>query len=744
MKKSHLVKGLCVALAGMMIFSLGGCKKKSNSVAAEAKKNAKDAVFHKDKEFSPDFTATNGKTKGDKFILMRTDGGTFQYAIGGMDGSLSASVNVSLTSENCYVSSQCVDLGPDGSVYFIDNLSDYQNNEFSNSLVHISADGKELARTDLGEATVFGMVCMNDGSVVVRYESELQIYDADCNKKKSIPNTNASQNWSDIVVNGNDLLLFMTGGENGISVHKVDIANGTIGASIPYSPKQGTVTSGDGYDFYLISTGNGVSGVNLSQNSITDVFNFMDSDLQDTDSLTVRMFDAEHALVLTDSTVENPYVAVFKKVPPSEIPDKEYLTLGGFYISSDTKKIISKFNSENSKYKIRVIDYSEYNTADNNYEGGNKVFQGDAATGNIPDIIMTDSLPNVEAYINKNMFTDLTPLMEKAGLNKSDYLENIIAAGSKDDKLYILVPFYYIQGFVMKKEYVNANNSISIDDYMQLEKKFNIAGKSMYYLPKSSIIEYALSYNTSDYLDVKTGKCNFNSDDFKKVLTLANEFPNDADLEKTFAGTEYLGAFARDEMLITPLGMGSFRETYRQEQNVFGEEAAFIGFPNADGDSKPVIAPSIAVAISSKSSNKEGAFEFVKMLLSEDFQTEIDNGVSGNKGLPVLKTAFEAMGETAKEPFARKNESGEWEPVDPEFNVYEIGGKQFTYKEITQEHLDYLKGVAKSATELRFKEAKILNLINEEAAAYFAGQKSVDDVTNIIQSRVSIYVKENQ
>ena len=35
---------------------------------------------------------------------------------------------------------------------------------------------------------------------------------------------------------------------------------------------------------------------------------------------------------------------------------------------------------------------------------------------------------------------------------------------------------------------------------------------------------------------------------------------------------------------------------------------------------------------SAKCSDKEGAFEFVKMLLSEDLQNQIDNGYAGSRG----------------------------------------------------------------------------------------------------------------
>lgn len=37
----------------------------------------------------------------------------------------------------------------------------------------------------------------------------------------------------------------------------------------------------------------------------------------------------------------------------------------------------------------------------------------------------------------------------------------------------------------------------------------------------------------------------------------------------------------------------------------------------------------------------------------------------------------------------------------------------------------------------------LLKIVKEEAAAYFNGQKSVEDVAIIIQSRMSIYISEN-
>jgi hypothetical protein len=36
-----------------------------------------------------------------------------------------------------------------------------------------------------------------------------------------------------------------------------------------------------------------------------------------------------------------------------------------------------------------------------------------------------------------------------------------------------------------------------------------------------------------------------------------------------------------------------------------------------------------------------------------------------------------------------------------------------------------------------------MNIITEETESYFAGQKSVDDVAGVIQSRIQLYINEN-
>ena len=51
----------------------------------------------------------------------------------------------------------------------------------------------------------------------------------------------------------------------------------------------------------------------------------------------------------------------------------------------------------------------------------------------------------------------------------------------------------------------------------------------------------------------------------------------------------------------------------------------------------------------------------------------------------------------------------------------------------------FLKGLDSEA----YFDTSVENIIVEEAAAFFEGQKSADDVAGVIQSRVQIYINEN-
>ncbi|MBQ3517447.1 MAG: hypothetical protein IJA29_09515, partial [Lachnospiraceae bacterium] len=61
----------------------------------------------------------------------------------------------------------------------------------------------------------------------------------------------------------------------------------------------------------------------------------------------------------------------------------------------------------------------------------------------------------------------------------------------------------------------------------------------------------------------------------------------------------------------------------------------------------------------------------------------------------------------------------------------------------TDEDVEGFLAILEKADELQYQDTAIMAIIEEEVKPYFEGQKSVDEVADIIQSRIDIYLKEN-
>ena len=145
---------------------------------------------------------------------------------------------------------------------------------------------------------------------------------------------------------------------------------------------------------------------------------------------------------------------------------------------------------------------------------------------------------------------------------------------------------------------------------------------------------------------------------------------------------------------------------------MFGEDAACVGFPTADGHGGHLLISSDAYAIASVSEHKESAWEFI-----EDSLTQEKSEIYAELWLtyPVLK---KTLGERME--IAMDRDGFTWDDVNVALNL-----------------------VPDATPDFSVEDDEIINIINEEAGAYYSGQKGIDDVVNIIQNRAQLYVNEN-
>ena len=96
--------------------------------------------------------------------------------------------------------------------------------------------------------------------------------------------------------------------------------------------------------------------------------------------------------------------------------------------------------------------------------------------------------------------------------------------------------------------------------------------------------------------------------------------------------------------------------------------------------------------------------------------------------------------EATKKPYYEDENGNKVEYDDTTY----IDGVEIVIDPMTQQEADeFLEQIYTFRQMYRFDEA-LNEIIEEEAAAYFSGQKSAKDVAGVIQSRVQIYVNETR
>ena len=78
------------------------------------------------------------------------------------------------------------------------------------------------------------------------------------------------------------------------------------------------------------------------------------------------------------------------------------------------------------------------------------------------------------------------------------------------------------------------------------------------------------------------------------------------------------------------------------------------------------------------------------------------------------------------------------------FSSYQNDSMRIPYYPATQEEIDQLMALYNAAEGIVDYDVNLMNIITEQAGAYFAGDRSLDDTVAAIQSRVGLYLAELQ
>lgn len=396
----------------------------------------------------------------------------------------------------------------------------------------------------------------------------------------------------------------------------------------------------------------------------------------------------------------------------------------------DIYNIINNFNSHSDEYEVQMTEFTKKYGGDE----GMEQFNADMAAGNYPDILYyhwEGQFP-IESYTQKGMLANLYDFMDAdPDINREDFLESALKAYERNGELYTVVPRFLIFTLVGKTSIVGEQQGITMDRIIELVNEYP---DKPFRSTKNEVLSTFVEYGYNSYIDSETGKCCFNDDDFIKLLEFCSQFPNEREPYGEY--DEYDGEYAllNGTIPFTVINIYEFGQIRDLEHGTFGEPVTFIGFPGVGGNGSVMVEHGAKYSIFANGANPEGAWEFLKYFYSEEYQDKIIENVGD---FPIRKSTLEKLESRSRELI---KEYGTNELVEPFTRVL---GNDVTVGTNTDEDSQKIYDLLNGAVAGR-KNYSVTDIITEEAAAYFAGQKSAEQAAEIIQNRVQNYLDENR
>ena len=446
-------------------------------------------------------------------------------------------------------------------------------------------------------------------------------------------------------------------------------------------------------------------------------------------------------------------VTIFTKVPDSEITPKYIITVASAGYAYNLQEQIVKYNLASEEYRIKYVDYTQYNT-DDDPDAGQTRLGDDILAGNVPDVLIADQQFSVSKYVSKGLFADLYTFIDKdESMKRADFLENILTGCEIDGKLYEIPTNFYIQGLIGPKETIDTFRDLTIREFVD---KLSALPEGVTFFRDGDFIREDLLLsmfltNYQNFIDRKTGKCSINNDECRALLEFAKMMPEKTlwDREgfdsENFDWDAYNNMFRDGKALAQKVSIGDF-SGIRDYAYSYGKdtELDFIGFPAPDRAGMSFTTANLKFLVSAKGSFPDAAWDFVKIFLADDYQT------NQSWGFPVKKAALDAKKQTMLDQI-KENEKNRDENGDNPDDGIIIGMARDTMiddiyyrREVTAADVETVYGYACTASKQFVYDTSLFDIINEEASAYFAGTKTLDEILPLMESRITIFLSEGR
>ncbi len=453
--------------------------------------------------------------------------------------------------------------------------------------------------------------------------------------------------------------------------------------------------------------------------------------------------------------------------PRKEVPVRQEITMSCLTLDAETAKAVRDFNRRSGEWYITVRDYSDGQPFTRDVrDRAITAMNLDIVNGSMPDLLsIQDGVP-YKSWAEKGFLRDLAPWLAEEGI---ELLPQLLRAGTVGDKLLMISASFTLRTAAGNRDVIGDPGGWTVAEASALAAASpDCAGVFPGSMTREKYLEL-LDFYLEGYLDWDAGTASFDSPEFRDVLAFAaslpagesGEIPTEAEVMQGFALADAAAAeIMQGRALIDAVTVTSVRDWQLWDLTYMGKLVC-PGLPAADevGSLLELRSP---MAVSAVSAHPEGAYAFLKSLLDEKTQTAYTDR------FPSLKAAFENhLAEAMREPTAeegyrniiifsvtvRMEESivrfwngpeGERIPrnVVQWYDANSALVREEKLYAMSEEQRDALLGLLDSALRSTVCDQVIAGIVHEESAAYFAGQRSAEEVSQRIQRRAELYLSE--
>ena len=512
----------------------------------------------------------------------------------------------------------------------------------------------------------------------------------------------------------------------------------------------------DGEVFF--TTSQGISKLNLKNKTTEEFFNYDWSNVNRSYTQNMRIAECtEDSMLLAgrytssnmfDTQVEKLVIVELTKANKNPHAGKTIIEL--YIPNGEMNEVIAdaiiKYKETNSDYFIHVTN--KYDTEkyirsagdwDNKDERDTIYLNADAQVsyelamdiinGEGPDIMMNTS--GFGQLNNDNCLIDLSPYI--ADLDPNEYFTNIIDGARTDGKLYQLPISFTIEGIQTDPQ--NAGKTgigFTTEEYESfLYGPLN--GKDI--IESGQLLYFSKLFDNMSDVFIKNGKADFTGPEFRELAEYVNDNVRETSKSLSLVDEEDRPRSEEDDPSPGRNKTAYYCNCpgisgYLVKRARMNEATAILGIPSADGRG-PMYGTNISVAVSSHAVNSDACISFVKMLLSDEVQSDLVL----NDNFVLNRNAFRHGCEVGIDYFNST-------PIGAEIFDYSIGTTVVVNSKFTTEDIDNLENIILSCSKIDTPDASINLIILEEMPAYFSGQKDLASVVKIMQDRVQKVLDE--